>query len=158
MLLAAALAACQAPRGPIGFWSRNRLDARQERHGPWRAYFDSANTRLASRGHYQHGRPRGHWRYYTFAGKLDHDDRYRPGGLMLVRHFHPNGQVARRGQARLESDTAVVQYYWFGLWQLYDSTGHATNWELYEKGHRMAKGAGVARPNAAPRSGSSRSK
>ncbi|AYA38009.1 hypothetical protein D3Y59_13740 [Hymenobacter oligotrophus] len=151
-MLAAALAACQAPRGPVGFWSRNRLDAQQERHGPWRAYFDSAATKLASRGHYRHGRPRGHWRYYAYQGQLDHDDRYRSGGLMLVRHFHANGQVARQGQAHLESDSAVVQYYWFGRWLLYDTIGREIGWELYDKGYRMAQGKGATNVSHKPRS------
>ncbi|KUG05998.1 hypothetical protein ASU33_01080 [Solirubrum puertoriconensis] len=152
VVLVALMPACKVQHGPIGFWSRNRLDAQEERHGPWRFYFDSNETQLVSRGHYYHGRPRGHWRYYTFEGKLDHDDRYRHGGLMLVRHFHANGQIARRGQARLSSDTVQVQYYWFGIWQLYDDKGRATGWELYDKGYRTAHGLGVSKPDRAAKS------
>ncbi len=35
---------CAAPRWPIGFWSRNRLRPDGSQQGPWRTYFDAADT------------------------------------------------------------------------------------------------------------------
>lgn len=138
---------CSAPRAPIGFWSRNRNAPTGERHGPWIGYFDAAEMRLAHRGHYRHGRPVGRWRYYTYHGTLDHDERYRRRGELRIRHFHANGRIAQRGSARLVSTADTVHYYWYGLWQLYDSTGRHRGWELYDKGHRMAGGLDDVRSN-----------
>jgi hypothetical protein len=143
-------AGCATRRGPIGFWSQNRLRTDGARHGPWRTYYDSADTRLATRGRYRHDRPVGHWCYYRYAGPLDHDDRYRRHGRMLVRQFHPNGRLARQGQARVEAGTDTVHFYWYGLWQLYDSTGQASRWELYDHGWRAAQGIGKTPRKAAP--------
>ncbi|WP_126694712.1 hypothetical protein [Hymenobacter gummosus] len=134
---------CAAPRGPIGFWSRNRLRADGARQGPWRTYYDSADTRLATRGRYRHDQPLGHWRYYRYAGSLERDDRYRRRGRMLVRRFHPNGRLAERGQARVEAGADTVHYYWYGFWQQYDSTGQPAGWELYDQGWRAARGVGA---------------
>jgi hypothetical protein len=139
-------AGCAFRHGPIGPWSRNRTLPTGERHGPWRTYYDPADTRLATRGRYRRDRPVGHWRYYRYAGGLDHDDRYRRQGRMLVRQFHPSGHLARRGQARVEVHPDSVHYYWYGLWQLYDSTGRQTGWELYDHGWRAARGNTITKP------------
>lgn len=134
------LAGCAAPHWPIGFWSRNRLRPDGSTQGPWRTYFDQADTRLATRGHYRHDKPRGHWSYYRPAGALEHEEQYHRRGRITVRYYHPNGQLARRGQARVEVGADSVRYYWYGLWQLYDSTGRNQGWELYDRGWRAAKG------------------
>lgn len=138
--LALLAAGCTTPRVPIGFWSRNRLRPDGARQGPWCAYYDSADTRLASRGHYRHDKPTGRWRYYRYTGALDHTERYQRGQRIRMRYYHPNGRLARRGQAQVEVGADSVRFYWQGLWQLYDSVGRASGWELYDRGWRSARG------------------
>ncbi|MCC3156049.1 hypothetical protein LJ737_02315 [Hymenobacter sp. 15J16-1T3B] len=135
-------AACTTVRPPIGFWSRNRVRVDGSRQGPWRTYYDQADTRLATRGHYRRDHPTGHWRYYRPEGVLDHTERYHRRGRISIRYYRPNGQLARQGQARVVVEPDTVRFYWYGLWQLYDSTGKASNWELYDKGWRAARGVG----------------
>lgn len=135
------LTGCAVPHRPIGFWSRNRVDVHGARQGPWRTYYDSADTRLATRGHYRHDQPRGRWRYYLPSGGLDHTEHYRRRDISL-RYYYPNGRPARQGQARVVVGADSVRYYWWGLWQVYDSTGRPSRWELYDGGWRAAQGSG----------------
>ncbi|RAK64526.1 hypothetical protein [Hymenobacter edaphi] len=131
--------ACSRGHLPVGFWSRNQARADGSRQGPWRTYYDAADTRLATRGHYRRDKPRGHWQYYRPDGTLEHAEQYRRRRID-IRYYHPSGQLSRRGQARVVVEPDTVRFYWYGLWQLYDSTGRETGWELYDKGWRAARG------------------
>lgn len=139
LLILMGLSCCSAPRGPIGFWSRNRLNNRKERQGPWVTYFDSARTYLLSRGHYRHDLPRGRWRYYDAHGRVYQADHYLSYSELRIRLYHPNGKLKARGQARIDTSATEIHYYWQGRWQVFDSTGQASGWELYDRGRRLAQ-------------------
>ncbi|KAA9332926.1 hypothetical protein F0P96_08015 [Hymenobacter busanensis] len=134
LLLFVLLSSCQSTRVPIGFWSRNRFGKAGLREGPWREYYDSAQTMCISRGRYRHGRPVGRWTYAHPDGYRSRTERYRRHGLVLIEDFHPNGQLAARGQARLVFTADTVHYYWFGTWQRRDDHGQVTAVEQYNNG------------------------
>ncbi|OON70933.1 hypothetical protein B0919_02710 [Hymenobacter sp. CRA2] len=136
---------CSVQRGPVGFWSRNRL-VHNERRGPWRTYLDAADTHVGTRGHYRHDRPVGYWRYYRYDGSLEHTERYHRHGEMRLRYFHPNGKLASQGQARIEVLPDTMHFYWYGTWRLYDTTGRENGWELYQNGWRAARGTTAPKP------------
>jgi hypothetical protein len=78
-LLATASACTTAVPGRqhAAFWRTNGYDRQGEQQGRWRTYFDAQKQTRFTTGRYRHGRPVGHWRYYTQLGGLDHEERYR---------------------------------------------------------------------------------
>lgn len=137
------LASCTTIRqhGPIGFWSRNRFHPDDDkRHGPWREYFDAASQHPANAGRYRHGLPVGQWRYYAPSGELEREERFarRPPGQLTIRYYHPNGQVAKRGQARYRISDTDVRFFWFGEWKCYDTAGQPLPSEFYRNGRKTA--------------------
>ncbi|RSK46699.1 toxin-antitoxin system YwqK family antitoxin [Hymenobacter perfusus] len=140
LVISAPGCATVAKHKPIGFWSRNRFDGQDQRHGPWREYFDGAEQHLANRGRYRHGRSMGIWHYYTLTGAQERTERFyrRPYGLVRLSYFHPGGQLAKQGQARYRAEASVARFYWFGEWKCYSPTGQALPSEFYRNGHRTA--------------------
>lgn len=130
------LTACSAAHGPIGFWSRNRVDRQGERHGPWRTYHDAEEQKVATQTHFRHGRQVGRITYYTAAGQLVEREwlRRHPTGFVRIRYYYPNGRTLRKGQARYVNEPSGPHFYWFGNWTLYDSAGRAVKMETYESG------------------------
>lgn len=139
---AASLTACTGlQHGPIGFWSRNRYHrATEERHGPWREYFDKEERHLANRGSYRRGRPVGRWQTYSPSGAREHTEQFhrKPYGLVTIAYYHPNGRVSKRGQARYRAEPTGAHFFWFGEWQRFDAAGKALPSEWYENGHQVA--------------------
>ncbi len=136
--------------GPIGFWSRNRYHrATQERHGPWREYFDNEERHLANRGRYRQGLPVGRWHTYSPSGAREHTEQFHrtPYGLVTIAYYHPNGRVAKRGQARYRAEPTGAHFFWFGEWQRFDAAGKLLPSEWYDNGRQVAppaKGAGAS--------------
>ncbi len=124
--------------GPRGFWHANRLDRRGDPTGRWHTYYDDAHARPHTLGHYRHGQPRGRWRYYSPTGGLVRQERYHRHGLSNLTYYHPNGQVARQGQARVANEPDGLHFYWFGEWLNYSETGMLQKIETYQNGRLVA--------------------
>ena len=123
-------------RLPIGFWSLNEYDRRGERHGRWYAYFDEEYQKIGTKGRFRHGRPVGRWRYYSPTGQLERQEVYlrRPAGRQLITYYHPNGRVAKRGQAQFVVEANDAHFYWLGDWTTYSLTGAPEKIETYSTG------------------------
>lgn len=123
-------------RRPIGFWSLNEYDRAGERHGRWYAYFDEQYQKIGTKGRFRHGRPVGRWRYYSLVGQLERQEVYlkRPAGRQLITYYHPNGRVAKRGQAQFVTDATDAHFYWLGDWISYSPTGEPEKVETYKTG------------------------
>jgi antitoxin component YwqK of YwqJK toxin-antitoxin module len=115
---------------------RNHLDAEGKRHGRWREYFDVAETQIANQGRYRHGRPVGQWWYFAPGRKLEHTERYLrfPTHHIRLTYYHPNGQVAKSGQARYVLHADGGRFYWFGEWKQYTESGKLLPSEYYLDG------------------------
>lgn len=120
---------------PLGH-PHNRLDAEGKRHGRWREYFDAAETQVANQGRYRHGQPVGQWRYYAPGRKLEHKERYlrSPAHQLQLAYYHPNGRLAKSGQARYLLHADGGRFYWFGEWKQYTDTGKPLPSEYYING------------------------
>ena len=136
VLLGVVASACatRVSNTPRGFWHTNRLDRRGEPIGRWNIYYDSAKIKPLTRGRYRHGQPVGRWRYYAPVGGLVRQERYRRHGLSDITYYHPNGQVARRGHARVANEPDGLHFYWFGEWLNYSETGSLLNIQTYQNG------------------------
>ena len=135
--LLAVLAAACAPRlssGPRGFWHANRLNRHGDPVGRWQLYYDEARTKPLTRGHYRRGQATGRWYYYTPAGSLVRQEHHRPHGLSDLTYYHPNGRVARRGQAHVADEPDGLHFYWFGEWLSYSDNGTLQKIETYQNG------------------------
>ncbi|MGI4740186.1 MAG: toxin-antitoxin system YwqK family antitoxin [Janthinobacterium lividum] len=135
------LATACSPRlssGPWGFWHTNRVDRHGDPQGRWRVYSDDANSQLSTRGRYRHGRPVGRWRYYApVGGALLRQERYHRHGLSDIIYYHPNGQVARTGHARIVDEPGGLHFYWYGEWLSYSDAGVLQKIETYQDGKRV---------------------
>ena len=120
--------------GLLSACATNRLDRQGERTGRWRTHYDEARHQPQSRGRYRHDQPRGHWRYYSQAGKLEREERFRPNGTSILTYYHPNGRVWRRGLSRLTDNGRTLHYYWTGDWLIYSETGALEEVETYAMG------------------------
>lgn len=130
---------CATAHKPVGFWSRNRYNAKLTRQGPWRIYYDSAEQHLAAKGRFRRSYEVGCWRYYSFNGQLEKWERYhrRSGGLVSIRHYTAEGKLYRRGKARYVNEPSGPHFYWFGPWRVYDARGKLVEIETYEVGRRV---------------------
>lgn len=139
--VAGALGSCTSlKKGPIGFWSRNRFDAgNEQRHGPWREYFDAAEQHIAHKGRYRHGAPVGRWRSFNPGGQMEHTERFhrRPQGLVTLTYYYPNGQIEKIGQARYQVEPTGARFFWFGEWRQFSSTGMPLPSEWYQNGEKV---------------------
>lgn len=141
LLLLTAASCTRVPKAPVGFWSRNRYDrSGDQRHGPWREYFDQSNQHLANRGRYRHGLPVGTWRHYSPTGPLEYREKLhrRPRGLATLSYYHPNGRLAKRGQAQYRAEPTGAHFFWFGEWKCYAPSGQPLASEWYLEGKKVA--------------------
>ncbi|SEU01673.1 hypothetical protein SAMN04487998_3493 [Hymenobacter actinosclerus] len=124
---------------PICFWSRNRFDQQELRHGPWRVYLDAQQQHILNKGRYRHGREVGRWQYFSATGLPERTERFHrwPAGLITLTVYHPNGQVAKKGRARFQSTATLDRFFWFGEWRCYDATGRPLPSEYYRDGIRV---------------------
>ena len=116
----------------------NRLDHAGNRTGRWALDYDSAGTRPLLRERFRHGRPVGYARHYSYTGQLERQEHYRRHGFSTITYYHPNGRVARRGQARLVAEPDGQHFYWFGEWPAYDEAGRLLKVDTYTGGKLTA--------------------
>jgi antitoxin component YwqK of YwqJK toxin-antitoxin module len=133
VLLLSALAVVSGHAHPT-----EHVDRQGQRQGRYRTYYDEARTQLFTRGRYRHGQPVGRWRYYAQAGELQRQERYRRHGYSNIVYYHPGGQVARRGRARVVEEQAGPHFYWLGEWQYFSPTGRLDSVQVYSLGKRVA--------------------
>ncbi|QNE41198.1 hypothetical protein F1C16_17360 [Hymenobacter sp. NBH84] len=140
LLVGLSLLACTAVHKPVGFWSRNRYNAKLERQGPWRIYYDETERHLAAKGRFRRNYERGRWRYYSFNGQREKWELYhrQPGGLISIRHYDLTGKIQRQGQARYVNEPDGPHFYWFGPWCYFDAQGKMVKIETYEGGTRIS--------------------
>jgi len=138
LILGVAGCANRVVPGPRGFWRSNRFDRQGNPQGLWKVYFDSAKVKPFTKGHYRHGQAVRRWRYYSPLGGLERQERYHRQGLSTLTYYYPNGRVARRGRARVVSESDGLHFYWFGEWRNYADTGSLQKVETYTKGKLTA--------------------
>ncbi|WP_135532686.1 toxin-antitoxin system YwqK family antitoxin [Hymenobacter wooponensis] len=139
-LLALSVTTVSCASLPLGH-ARNHRDAKGQRHGYWQEYFDAAESEVANRGRYRHGRPVGVWRYYNPTQQLERKERYLriPAQQLAITYFHPNGQIARYGRAQYVLRPDGAQFYWFGEWKRYSALGQVEASEYYVNGQLQGK-------------------
>ncbi|WP_299757131.1 hypothetical protein [uncultured Pontibacter sp.] len=114
------------------FWKVNRFDKHGKFHRRWKVYVDE---QLVRNGRFKHGIEVGKWKYYYPNGSLFMVERYnRRNNIILIEKFHENGNIARKGTARIIRTPTQEHYFWFGEWQVYDEQGSLSHTETYRSG------------------------
>lgn len=133
--------ALQAQLKPInGIWpfKINRFDKEGRHHGRWKLYLSDDSTLLRN-GRFKHGKERGKWRYYYPDGSIRKLEYHKPrSNEFLVKLFHDNGSLERKGMARVVETERTIHYYWYGTWEVYNRAGQLTHTEYYEKGKEIS--------------------
>ncbi len=121
----------------LGLFGSNKFDKQGCYHGRWKVY---VNDVLVRNGRFKHGKEVGKWRYYHMNGNLMMEERYkRKLNHIPVKRYHENGNLARIGQARKIESGNIIKYFWFGEWQVYNSTGQFSHTEYYENGNLVKR-------------------
>lgn len=102
-------------------FKKNRYDRNKQMHGKWKMYWDDEEKIKMSHGRFRHGKPVGRWKYYNNQGQIEKFEIIRrKKGVIKTTVYHTNGQVQKKGLARIMMDKDDLVYYWFGEWKCYD--------------------------------------
>ncbi|MEJ8801803.1 hypothetical protein [Pontibacter sp. H249] len=117
----------------------NRTDKQGRYHGRWKVYFGEKNTVIRN-GRFRHGREVGTWRYYYPNGTRYMKEKYsRKSNDIKVEKYHENGKLARKGTARFIETSTLEKYYWYGDWEVYDTSGAFSHIEVYSNGNLVGR-------------------
>jgi antitoxin component YwqK of YwqJK toxin-antitoxin module len=139
LLLLVPFALQAKPKSQNGVWpfKINRFDKEGRHHGRWKLY-QADNTTLLRNGRFKHGKERGKWRYYYPDGSIRKIEYHKPNtNEYLIKLFHDNGALEKKGMARVVETERTIHYFWFGTWEVYNRAGQLTHTEYYEKGHEI---------------------
>ncbi|MCX2739325.1 hypothetical protein [Pontibacter anaerobius] len=124
------------------FFRINRFDKEGKYHGRWKVYFGE-DEQVIRNGRFRHGVEVGKWKYYYPDGTPYMLEKYnRRNNIILVEKFHENGNLARKGTARLIRTPTRDHYFWFGEWQVYDESGSFSHTETYKSGNLVSSTKG----------------
>lgn len=127
-----------APKGFLGF-NINRTDKDGNYHGRWKVYFGEDNTVIRN-GRFRHGHEVGTWRYFYPDGTRYMKEKYsRNSEQVKVEKYHENGNLARKGVARVIKTSTMDRYFWFGDWEVFDTNGNFSHIEVYDRGILIGK-------------------
>lgn len=129
------------PKPVKGFlWFKiNKYDKEGNMHGRWKVFFGKDNTVIRN-GRFRHGHEAGTWKYYYPDGTRYMREKYsRNSEIIKVTKYHENGEIARRGEARLIKTSTLDKYFWFGEWEVYDENGNFSHIEVYKDGNLISR-------------------
>ena len=88
------------------------------RNGKHFEYWDRDSTYLSARGHFCHGKPCRTWKYFWEDGTRRMKVKY--GDRLKMKYYKSNGQLDKKGYARLDINSIDIHFYWEGKWKYYD--------------------------------------
>jgi antitoxin component YwqK of YwqJK toxin-antitoxin module len=109
-----------------------------ERHGKWVTYHDSAETKTDQVGRYRKGIPKGKWRYYDAAGNLVKVEKHRFKKIS-TRQYHSNGNLLRKGKAKIVLSDSLYHFYYYGTWKVYDAQGKLLKLQEFREGTKISE-------------------
>ncbi|WP_187260854.1 toxin-antitoxin system YwqK family antitoxin [Pontibacter beigongshangensis] len=113
------------------FFRINRFDKEGRFHGRWKVHHEEEGY-LIRKGRFRHGREVGKWKYFYPDGTTFMEEKWKRGkGEIRVKRYYENGELKRKGKARLDTAGEQVRFYWFGDWKVYNEQGQYTHTEKY---------------------------
>ncbi|MDX5421426.1 MAG: hypothetical protein LPK07_15930 [Hymenobacteraceae bacterium] len=121
------------------FFRINRLDKEGKYHGRWKIFFGE-DEQVIRNGRFRHGVEVGKWKYYYPDGTRYMVEKYnRRDNTIQIRKYHENGELARKGQARIIRTPTRDRYFWYGEWEVYDNEGNYSHKETYQSGNLISR-------------------
>lgn len=121
---------------------KNKEDRKNRRHGYWEFYHDDANTIVANKGTFKHGKQVKAWYYYDADGHIEKmEEKKWLSRKTKTTMYHKNGAVHKTGYARTRKTKEYIEYYWFGTWKCYDENGIKLSDEVYKNGELVGANA-----------------
>ena len=102
----------------------------KQRHGKWIIYYSDSTKQIDNSGRYRKGVPKGIWRYYDANGKIIRKEKFRFNKIYTT-HYHSNGKIKKQGKARITVTDTLSHFFYYGYWNVYDSTGVLIKKQLY---------------------------
>lgn len=106
----------------------------KERQGKWIIYGE--NKKIEQTGRYRNGDPKGVWKFYDANGILAKREIYRNQKIKFT-FFYSNGEIKKKGKAKMMGEGESLHFYYYGTWLSYDSTGTLTKKQVYEYGAKI---------------------
>ncbi|MBK7183092.1 MAG: hypothetical protein IPH89_09215 [Bacteroidetes bacterium] len=110
----------------------------KQRHGKWIIYYSDSTKQIDNSGRYRKGVPKGIWRYYDANGKIIRKEKFRFNKIYTT-HYHSNGKIKKQGKARITVTDTLSHFFYYGYWNVYDSTGVLIKKQLYKDGIKISE-------------------
>jgi hypothetical protein len=117
--------------------SINRYKNKQ-RHGKWIIYYSDSTKQIDNSGRYRKGVPKGVWHYYDANGQMIRKEKFRFNKIYTT-HYHSNGKIKKQGKARITITDTLSHFFYYGYWNVYDSTGVLIKKQLYKDGIKISE-------------------
>lgn len=104
--------------------------------GLWISYKDSTKTTILNKGKFKDGVQVGKWIYNSPDGLKERVEVYR-GRKIKIKHFHPNGKIAVKGNARIVINEKKLHFYYYGPWYFYLENGQLQKTAWFENGLKV---------------------
>jgi len=113
-----------------------------QQHGYWITYADAGKQVVLTKGRFKYGIQKGKWVYNNFEGKKERIEIYR-GKKIKITHYHTNGKIALKGNAKIVTDNLKLHFYYYGPWYFYNEKGilqkisYYTNGQLQKEDYKI---------------------
>ncbi len=108
------------------------------RQGVWIVYSDSTKTKIDNIGRYRKGVPKGKWKYFDSKGKLTKTE-FNFFNIIHYKYFYQNGELKKKGKAKVVITDNLYHYFYYGKWLVYDSLGHLSKKQYYKEGKLISE-------------------
>lgn len=109
---------------------------KKQRHGKWVIHYHDSDTLIDNTGRYRLGVPKGTWRYYDRKARLIKKEKF-VFRKIYTTHYHENGRIKRKGKAKIVINDTMIHYFYYGVWNVYDTSGVLIKKQTYKDGIKI---------------------
>jgi antitoxin component YwqK of YwqJK toxin-antitoxin module len=112
-----------------------KIDKKKE--GKWIDTYTQDNTQYKSIEYYKNNEPIKKWKSYI-NGKLHKTEKYK-NGICYTKNYYENGKIESKGKTKLDYDSKLAHWYYFGDWKYYSKKGKYVATKEYFEGKLMSE-------------------
>lgn len=112
-----------------------KIDKKKE--GKWIDVYVQDNIQYKSIEYYKNNEPIKKWKSYI-DGKKHKTEKYK-NGICYVKNYYQNGKIESKGKTKLDYDSKLAHWYYFGDWKYYSSKGKYVATKEYFEGKLMSE-------------------
>lgn len=109
----------------------------KKKEGKWIDTYTQDNTQYKSIEYYKNNEPIKKWKSYI-NGKLHKTEKYK-NGICYTKNYYENGKIESKGKTKLDYDSKLAHWYYFGDWKYYSKKGKYVATKEYFEGKLMSE-------------------